>query len=178
MITESVDYGLGELLDIYRPSTLSPGGRSPETYPVVLLWHGVGVAERRVLSRLARATAASGAVVVVPDWRSNAADRGRAHLLESLAFTRARISEYGGDATRFVLAGWSRGARAGMGLLLRPQVVDGWRPDAFVGIAGGYGRTSRRPQRRGAHHRDDPARRRAYVVRGAPPCLAGPRHRR
>ncbi|MEQ4207278.1 alpha/beta hydrolase [Actinopolymorpha sp. B9G3] len=131
-----VDYGLGECLDIYRPG-ISPD--STERLPVVLLWHGVGVAERGVLAPLARAVARGGSLVVVPDWRSSAADRGRAHLLASLEFARTRMDAYGGDSSRFVLAGWSRGARAGMGLVLRPEVVNGWRPGAFVGIAGGYG---------------------------------------
>jgi dienelactone hydrolase len=128
----TVDYGVGELLDVYRPDTGA-------TYPVVLLWHGVGVAERHVLAHLAHAVAGSGAVVAVPDWRSTAPDRGRAHLLGSLDFARRRLADYGADTSHFVLAGWSRGARAGMGLLLRPEVVNGWRPSSFVGIAGGYG---------------------------------------
>lgn len=130
--SSTADYGLGELLDIHRPDTSA-------TYPVVLLWHGVGVAERHVLTHLAHAVAAGGAVVAVPDWRSSAVDRGRAHLLGSLDFARTRLGDYGADTSRIVLAGWSRGARAGMGLLLRPEIVDGWRPSGFVGIAGGYG---------------------------------------
>ncbi|WP_020577497.1 chlorophyllase/cutinase-like alpha/beta fold protein [Actinopolymorpha alba] len=131
-VTRALDYGLGEVLDIYRPDT---GGG----FPVVLLWHGVGVAERDVFEPLARAVAAGGAVVVVPDWRSTAPDRGRAHLLGSLAFTRARASGYAGDVSKVVLAGWSRGARAGFALSVHPELVEGWRPAAFVGIAGGYG---------------------------------------
>jgi acetyl esterase/lipase len=142
-----LDYGFGECLDIYRPAT-SPA--SAGRLPVVLMWHGVGVAERHVLATLARAVSGSGAVVVVPDWRSSAADGGRAHLLGSLEFARTRTDAYGGDSSRFVLAGWSRGARAGMGLVLRPEVADGWRPGALVGIAGGYG------QRRGGQNSDAP----------------------
>lgn len=138
--SQQVGYGLGECLDIYRPGVPAD---TADGLPVVLLWHGVGVAERHVLAPLASAVAQGGSVVVVPDWRSSAADRGRAHLLASLEFARTRIAAYGGDPSRFVLAGWSRGARAGMGLLLRPEVVHGWRPDAFVGIAGGYGRRPR-----------------------------------
>jgi acetyl esterase/lipase len=135
--SQQVGYGLGECLDIHRPD-IAAG--TADGLPVVLLWHGVGGAERHVLAPLASAVAQGGSVVVVPDWRSSAADRGRAHLRASLEFARTRIAAYGGDPSRFVLAGWSRGARAGMGLLLRPEVVHGWRPDAFVGIAGGYGR--------------------------------------
>ncbi len=136
MVHRGLDYGAGEGLDIYQPSDVAASGGG---HPVVLLWHGVGVAERTVLRRLAEAVAAAGAVVVVPDWRSTASDRGRHHLLTSLAFTRTRIAAYEGDPTRVVLAGWSRGARAGMGLLLHPEIVDGWQPQAFVGVAGGYG---------------------------------------
>jgi predicted dienelactone hydrolase len=52
------------------------GGSRPE--PVVLLWHGVGPDERDVLEPLARATAALGLMVFVPDWQSDAPDGGRA----------------------------------------------------------------------------------------------------
>jgi predicted esterase len=133
--SHQVDYGMGECLGLYRPAATDPAAR----LPVVLLWHGVGVAERDVLAPLAQAISRAGAVVIVPDWRSSAADRGRAHLLASLTFARTQLDAYGGDSSRFVLAGWSRGARAGMGLVLRPEFANGWRPGAFVGIAGGYG---------------------------------------
>lgn len=58
-----VDYGLGKLIDIYRP-------QRPAGLPVVLLWHGAGHSRARV-------------IVCVPDWRPDAPDNGRRHLLAS-----------------------------------------------------------------------------------------------
>ncbi|MCW7985922.1 hypothetical protein XF35_11380 [Streptomyces platensis subsp. clarensis] len=122
----------GKQLDVYRPAG------APRPTPTVLLWHGIGPDERDVLEPLARATAALGALVLVPDWRSDAADAGRAHLLESLAFARKEAGGLGGDGESFVLAGWSAGAGAALGVALRPEIVEGWRPRAVVGVAGRY----------------------------------------
>ena len=106
--------------------------------PTVLLWHGIGPDERDVLEPLARTTAALGALVLVPDWRSDAADGGRSQLLESLAFVRKEAGGLGGDGQSFVLAGWSAGAGAALGVALRPESVAEWRPRAVVGVAGRY----------------------------------------
>lgn len=125
----------GKRLDAHRPSGAS--GASGAT-PTVLLWHGIGPDERDVLESLARATAALGLLVLVPDWRSDAADGGRAHLLESLAFVRKEAGGLGGDGESFVVAGWSAGAGAALGVALRPESVEGWRPRAVVGLAGRY----------------------------------------
>jgi predicted esterase len=133
-VKQGIVYGAsGQLLDVYR----APAG-GPAQAPVVLLWHGRGPAERDVLAPLARTVAARGVTVMVPDWRSDAADGGWGHLTESVAFVRKHAGEYGGDADRIVLAGWSLGALAGAGLILRPERTEGWRPMAFVGIAGKY----------------------------------------
>ena len=110
-------YGHGKVLDIYRPGRIA-AATGPE--PVVLLWHGVGPDERDVLEPLARATAALGAMVFVPDWRSDAPDGGRANLLGSVSFTRQQAPGLGGDAEAIALAGWSRGGRAAAGLAVRP----------------------------------------------------------
>ncbi len=122
----------GKLIDIHRPAT--DGG----PLPTVLLWHGVSPDERTVMAPVARAVAALGALVLVPDWRSDAPDRGRAHLLDSLEYARTHAAALGGDPDRFVLAGWSAGASAAMGVALRPEVAGGWRPTAVVGIASRY----------------------------------------
>ena len=129
-----IAYGHGKLLDIYRPER--PDGTAA---PTLLLWHGVGTDERDVLEPLATAAAAHGVTVVVPDWRSDASDEGRAHLLASLAFTRERAGELGGlgdDA--IVLAGWSRGGRCAAAVAVRPDVVGDWRPRAVVCLASSY----------------------------------------
>ncbi|WP_406218291.1 alpha/beta hydrolase [Streptomyces decoyicus] len=125
----------GKRLDVHRPAGAT--GASGAT-PTVLLWHGIGPDERDVLEPLARTTAALGVLVLVPDWRSDAADGGRAHLLESLAFVRKEAGGLGGDGESFVLAGWSAGAGAALGVALRPESVEGWRPRAVVGVAGRY----------------------------------------
>ncbi|WP_328386383.1 alpha/beta hydrolase [Streptomyces sp. NBC_00400] len=140
----------GKRLDVYRPAGVagpsgdaSTSGKTGEAgpsapAPTVLLWHGIGPDERDVLDPLARTAAARGLLVLVPDWRSDAADGGRAHLLESLAFVRTEAGGLGGDGESFVLAGWSAGAGTALGVALRPEIVEGWRPRAVVGVAGRY----------------------------------------
>ncbi|MFG3117435.1 alpha/beta hydrolase [Streptomyces sp. NPDC048197] len=122
----------GKQLDLYRPE----GAAHPA--PAVLLWHGIGPDERDVLEPLARTAAARGLLVLVPDWRSDAADGGRSQLLESLAFARKEAGGLGGDGESFVLAGWSAGAGAALGVAQRPEVAQEWRPRAVVGVAGRY----------------------------------------
>lgn len=130
-VERGVPYGSEhKQLDVYRPA-----GRPRGT---VLLWHGRGPQERDVLSALAAETVGHGLLVVAPDWRSDAEDGGWRHLHESVLWLRAHAAEYGGDAERAVLAGWSLGARAALASVLRPPQWDGWRPAAVVGIAGNY----------------------------------------
>jgi predicted esterase len=135
-IEREVPYGQGRLLDIYRKE---PAGGGPA--PTVLLWHGVGPDERDVLETLAVQTAGYGLTVVVPDWRSDAPDGGRAHLLGSLDFTRERTAGLGGLADdAIVLAGWSRGGRSAAAIGVRPDAVGGWRPLAVVCLGAAYTR--------------------------------------
>ncbi|GAA2615664.1 alpha/beta hydrolase [Streptomyces tubercidicus] len=122
----------GKQLDVHRPAGASGAA------PTVLLWHGLGPDERDVLEPLARTAAARGLLVLVPDWRSDAADGGRSHLLESLSFARKEAGGLGGDGESLVLAGWSAGAGAALGVALWPESVAGWRPRAVVGVAGRY----------------------------------------
>jgi acetyl esterase/lipase len=134
-VQRAVPYGHGKVLDIYRPCQ-SVASAGPE--PAVLLWHGVGPDDRGVLEPLARATAALGVMVFVPDWRSDAPDGGRAHLLSSLSFTRQRVSLLGGDGDAIVLAGWSRGGKAAAAIAVSPTAASGWRPAAVVCLASGF----------------------------------------
>jgi predicted esterase len=126
---EVVEYLPGRLADVYP---------APDGSPVLLLWHGSGGDERDVLRPLAAAVAAAGVVVVVPDWRIDAADSGRRHLLVSLEYTLSYAADFGGDPARVALAGWSAGAAAAVGLALRPDVFGGWRPTGVAGLAGAY----------------------------------------
>ncbi|MFH9423725.1 alpha/beta hydrolase [Streptomyces sp. NPDC017529] len=128
MATETRAYGpSGEQLDDYRP-----GGAPVGT---VLLWHGIGPDERDILEPLAHAMTDHGLRVLVPDWRSDAEDGGRAQLLESLAYARARARSAGGS---LVLVGWSAGAGAAVGVALHPELFDGWAPTAVFGVGGRY----------------------------------------
>ncbi len=130
---QGVTYGpSGKLLDAYRPADAAV------PVPTVLLWHGVGPDERDVMASLAREAAALGLAVLVPDWRSDASDGGWAHLTESIAFAREHATAFGGIPERIVLAGWSLGALAAADVVSNPDRVVGWRPTAFVGIAGRY----------------------------------------
>jgi acetyl esterase/lipase len=131
----AVPYGHGKVLDIYLPRQVeAPAG----PVPVVLLWHGLGPDQRDVLEPLARATAELGAMVFVPDWRSDAPDGGRAHLFSSVSFTRQHAPALGGDAGAIVLAGWSRGGKAAAGIAVSPEAAGGWRPAAVVCLASGF----------------------------------------
>ncbi|GGX93111.1 alpha/beta hydrolase [Streptomyces hiroshimensis] len=123
----------GKAVDVYAPP-----GAGPAPAPAVLLWHGTGPDEREIMRPVAEAAAARGVVVFAADWRSDAPDRGMAHLLDSLSFVRERAAEYGGDPGRIVVAGWSAGAGAAVATALRPDLFGGWRPAAVVGIAGRY----------------------------------------
>ncbi len=122
-VRAGVDYGCGQLLDIYEPE-------HPRGSAVVLLWHGSGPNERGVLEPLAHQIAAAGVTTVVPDWSSDDGGSGRHHLTASVAFARS-LSD------RVVLAGWSLGANAGLDVVLT-TILGGWRPAAFIGIAGGF----------------------------------------
>jgi alpha-beta hydrolase superfamily lysophospholipase len=99
-VEQGIPYGAGKLLDVYRPGA---GAGAVRPAPTVLLWHGVGPDERDVMATLATATAAYGLTVVVPDWRSDAPDEGRAHLLASLAWTLAPTT--GGSPIQDLLTG-------------------------------------------------------------------------
>ena len=127
----SIAYGEGKVLDVYR-------SREHETAPVVLLWHGSGPNERTVLDPLADAITRLAPIVVVPDWQSDspaAPDQLRA----SIRFCVEDSARFGADGSGVVIAGWSAGANAAAAIALRPELVDGWRPRAVIGIAGGYG---------------------------------------
>jgi predicted esterase len=127
--TGGVEYGLGQLLDIYEPERTRGS-------VAVLLWHGSGPNERDILEPLAHQIATAGVATIVPDWSSDDGGRGRHHLSASLAFTRDLSARIGFG--RVVLAGWSLGANAGLDVVLLTTILGGWRPAAFVGLSGGF----------------------------------------
>lgn len=124
-------YRPGRLTDVFRP----PGAAGD---PVVLLWHGSGPDEREVLAPLASGIARLGALVLVPDWRSDDPVIGPVELVDSITFARTAAGELGGDPGRIVLAGWSLGANAAAAVAERPGIADGWHPSGLVGLAGSY----------------------------------------
>jgi predicted esterase len=136
VVERGLDYGLGKLADVYLPEGGTPA-------PLALLWHGIGVDERDVLEPLATTVSMLGVAVVVPDWESEAADGGRAHLLASVEFSRRLARErpaqlkIGSDG-EFALAGWSRGGKMATSLTLNPEIAGGWRPSAVICLASGY----------------------------------------
>ncbi|WP_267309119.1 alpha/beta hydrolase family protein [Mycobacterium barrassiae] len=95
---ETVEYAPGRNADVFGELT---GG-------VVLMWHGAQTDARTSMRPLAQRVADSGPGVVVPDWNSQATDRGRADLLRSLQFAR----ESSAEPDAMVLVGWSMGGLA------------------------------------------------------------------
>ncbi|MGW6027471.1 alpha/beta hydrolase [Streptomyces sp. NPDC055099] len=136
--TRTVSYATGggsKLLDVHA------SGQQDDR--CVLLWHGTGPDERHVLATLAREIAALGPTVVVPDWRSDQPDGGREHLVDSLRYVHEHAHQLIPGTSRLILAGWSAGAGAAVGVALQPKEFDGPPPAAVVGIAGGYRRPAR-----------------------------------
>ncbi|RFU82277.1 alpha/beta hydrolase [Streptomyces triticagri] len=134
-------------VDIHTPD--ADADADPGVGPIVLLWHGTGPDERDVLAPLARAVAALGHTVLVPDWQSDQPDGGRRHLTDSLQFALDHSRAHSTLPGRLVLGGWSAGAGAALGAALvpgqlpRPELLGDWRPVAVVGIAGDFDRPAR-----------------------------------
>lgn len=102
---QTVEYAAGRRADVF-------GGPSQRT---ILLWHGQQSDARCSVRALAELLAGHDLGVVVPDWNSSAADRGRADLLGSVRFTRERVDDPDGT----VLVGWSMGGLAAAALTIR-----------------------------------------------------------
>lgn len=107
---ETVEYAPGRNADVFGDLT---GG-------VVLMWHGAQTDARASMRPLAQRVADSGCGVVVPDWNSQADDRGRADLLWSLQFTR----ESSATPDAMVLVGWSMGGLAAAGMTIHAARLD------------------------------------------------------
>jgi dienelactone hydrolase len=101
---DTVEYAPGRLVDLIG----DPAHRA------VLLWHGQQADARAAVRPLAELVAGHGLFVLAPDWNSHADDGGRADLLRSLAFARARAAA----PDEMVLVGWSLGGAAAAGLAI------------------------------------------------------------
>jgi acetyl esterase/lipase len=130
-------------LDVWsRPS--SGAGRKP----VLVFYYGGGWAkgDRQDYPFVARAFAARGYVVVLPDYRLVPQVRFPSFLEDAAAavrWTHDNIARYGGDPDRIVLAGHSAGAYLAVMLALDPRYLEavGIGPRvvrAAAGLAGPY----------------------------------------
>ena len=105
---ETLEYAPGRAADLHRGSG---DGH-------VLLWHGRGPDQRSALATLADLIAERGPSVIVPDWSSEADDGGRSDLLGSLRLARDAMADDGADPSTLVLAGWSLGGAAAIGVTI------------------------------------------------------------
>ena len=126
-------------LDVYAPRAKGP----PRAVIVFFYggsWHK---GERVYYGWAARALAARGFVVVVPDYRLVPRVRFPAFLQDCAAavrWARANAAHHGGDGSRIVLIGHSAGAYNGAMLALDPRWLGGDREAVrgFIGLAGPY----------------------------------------
>lgn len=134
----------GQQLDVWRPA----GGASTEKRPLVVFFYGGGwhSGTRQGYAFAARALAARGFVVVVPDYRKVPAVRFPAFVVdgaEAVRWARDHAGDYGGDAQRMALMGHSAGAHIAALLALDPrylfaQCMDPRMIRAVVGLSGPY----------------------------------------
>ncbi len=143
---EGVAFGShGQMLDVWRPEG------APETAagnPVLVFWYGGGWAEgkRQDYGFAARAFAAQGFTVILPDYRKVPDIRYPAFLedgAQAVAWTRENVARYGGDPQRIGVSGHSAGAYIAVMLALDSRwIVAAGAPDgtikAGVGLSGPY----------------------------------------
>ena len=127
-------------LDIYSPTA---GGKAP----VIVFFYGGSwnSGRRQDYAFAARALAAKGFVVVVPDYRLVPQVHFPAFVEDgasAIAWTRSHIAEHGGDPARIGVSGHSAGAYIALMLALDPQwLARAGAPGAIkaaVGLAGPY----------------------------------------
>ena len=142
-VARDIEYGrqARQRLDIYAPRQ-APN----DTLPVVVFFYGGAWSDgaRRHYGFAARALAALGHVVVVPDYRLVPEVEYPDFLADCAAavgFVAETVGRYGGDAGRLVLAGHSAGAYNAAMLALDRR----WLPDAVrssivgvIGLSGPY----------------------------------------
>jgi acetyl esterase/lipase len=141
-VAQGVAFGPGERLklDVYAPRSAAPGKR-----PVILFFYGGSwnSGRRQGYGFAARALAAQGFVVIVPDYRLVPEARYPEFLNDCAAafrWARRHSGAYGGDGERIVLIGHSAGAYNAAMLALDPGFL---APDraalrGFAGLAGPY----------------------------------------
>ncbi len=127
-------------LDVYAPRRAGAA-----TLPTIVFFYGGSwnSGERGGYGFAARALAARGFVVVVPDYRLVPQVRFPAFLQDGAAAVRwtiANIARHGGDGRRIVLVGHSAGAYNAAMLALDPQWLGADRAAVrgLIGLAGPY----------------------------------------
>jgi acetyl esterase/lipase len=141
-MAKDVAYGRGERrrLDVYAPRASASRPR-----PVILFLYGGSwnSGRRQGYAFAARALAAKGFVVVVPDYRLVPEVRYPEFLSDCAAafrWARRNVGGYGGDGERIVLIGHSAGAYNAAMLALDPSLLGADRAAirGFAGLAGPY----------------------------------------
>ena len=141
-VAQGLSYGASARLrlDVYAPRAAAPGKR-----PVILFFYGGSWngGRRQGYAFAARALAARGFVVVVPDYRLVPEVRYPDFLrdcAESVRWARRHAGDYGGDGERIVLIGHSAGAYNAAMLALDPSLLgtDHAAVRGLVGLAGPY----------------------------------------
>ncbi len=143
---QAVAYGPGprRMLDVYAPA--GPASRS--AHPVVVFIYGGGwiAGDRSAYRFFGASLAARGVVVVVPDYRLHPEVKFPAFVEDAaaaLAWTKAHIADYGGDARNIFVMGHSAGGQIAALLAFDPQYLAavGMTPamlSGFIGLAGAY----------------------------------------
>jgi acetyl esterase/lipase len=144
-VADDVPFREGERgrLDVYAKPQAAGARR-----PVLVFFYGGGWAmgQRREYSFVAKAYAARGYVVVIPDYRLVPEVRFPSFIEDGAAavrWTRDNIARFGGDPDRIVLAGHSAGAYIAVMLALDRRYlaaagVDPGAVKAAAGLAGPY----------------------------------------
>ena len=141
-IAEGLAYGPGprRKLDVYAPRSAAAG-----KLPVIVFFYGGSwnSGRRQGYAFAARALAARGFVVIVPDYRLVPEAYYPDFLRDcaaAVSWARSHSGAYGGDGERIVLTGHSAGAYNAAMLALDPSLLG---PDraairGFAGLAGPY----------------------------------------
>lgn len=132
-------------LDIYRPVPQGAGAALGKPLPIIFFIYGGSwqSGTREGYGFAARALAARGFVVAIPDYRLVPEVRFPAFLEDNalaLRWVRSNAARLGGDPDRIVLVGHSAGAYNAAMLALNPRWLGGDRRfvRGFAGLAGPY----------------------------------------
>jgi acetyl esterase/lipase len=141
-VAQGLAYGPGARL---RLDVYAPRARSAASRPVIVFIYGGSWSSgrRQGYAFAARALAAKGFVVVVPDYRLVPEVRYPDFLRDCAAavrWTRGNAGRWGGDGERIVLTGHSAGAYNAAMLALDPSLLGSDRAAVrgFAGLAGPY----------------------------------------